>query len=277
MRQCTSKGKAMTSSFVTGSSTGVNIPILTNSSSRNKLMFGLASQSLPIHQHASHSFTVSSTYACRGFSSTPEGANGAAESEEGKEQLEGEPVSPDEAAAGAPATDNAKIEKLEKDLKDMKDKALRALAEEENVRRIAKRDVDNAKAYANEKFAKSLLEVADNLDYAIAAANDGGKGVDKKADPIDNRTGADSATMLKNLVEGVEATNKGLLKAFAQFGVIKYGKVGDKFDPNLHDALFQVPDDTMEPNTVAQLLQPGYKMKDRVLRAAQVGTSTKAT
>ena len=119
--------------------------------------------------------------------------------------------------------------------------------------------------------------MADNLDYAIAAANDGGKGVDKKADPIDNRTGADSATMLKNLVEGVEATNKGLLKAFAQFGVIKYGKVGDKFDPNLHDALFQVPDDTMEPNTVAQLLQPGYKMKDRVLRAAQVGTSTKAT
>ena len=124
-------------------------------------MLGLASQSLPIHQHASHSFTVSSTYACRGFSSTSEGANGAAESEEGKEQLEGEPVSPDEAAAGAPATDNAKIEKLEKDLKDMKDKALRALAEEENVRRIAKRDVDNAKVqhyhHAQSQFVSHLF------------------------------------------------------------------------------------------------------------------------
>ena len=93
---------------------------------------------------------------------------------------------------------------------------------------------------------------------------------------MDNRTSTDSAQMLKNLIEGVEATNKGLLKAFAQFGIVKYGAVGEKFDPTIHDALFQVPNDDMEPNMIAQLLQPGYKMKDRVLRAAQVGTSKKS-
>lgn len=185
-----------------------------------------------------------------------------------------ESITPDDTIpppSGIP--DHAKIEKLEKEIKDMKDKVLRAMAEEENVRRIAKRDVDNAKTYANEKFAKTLLEVADNLDYAIMSAS--GANTDA-SDPLDNRTGADSAVMLKNLLEGVEATNRGLLKAFAQFGVIKYGAVGDKFDPTIHDALFQVPDDTKEPGTIAQLLQPGYKMKDRVIRAAQVGTAKKA-
>ena len=81
--------------------------------------------------------------------------------------------------------------------------------------------------------------------------------------------------MLKNLLEGVDATNRGLLKAFAQFGIVKYGLVGEKFDPTLHDALFQVPDDSKEPGSIAQILQHGYKLKDRVLRAAQVGTAIK--
>ena len=298
--QCSSRARVLTSSYVTtpfGTTVNPCNTVLTNSSSRNKLLFSLASQPLPIYPHSSLFNPITSTcgYGSRGFSSTSENVD----SSEEKEAVEAEPVNPDEAVPPV-SDDSAKIEKLEKEVKDMKDKVLRALAEEENVRRIAKRDIENAKvygllllsfntihidktifvllvrqfqAYANEKFAKALLEVADNLDYAIAAASEDGN--KDKADPMDNRTGADSATMLKNLVEGVEATNKGLLKAFAQFGVIKYGAVGDKFDPTIHDALFQVPDDSMEPNTIAQLLQPGYKMKDRVLRAAQVGTSKK--
>lgn len=272
--QCSSRARVLTSSYVTtpfGTTVNPCNTVLTNSSSRNKLLFSLASQPLPIYHHSSLFNPITSTcgYGSRGFSSTSENVD----SSEEKEAVEAEPVNPDEAVPPV-SDDSAKIEKLEKEVKDMKDKVLRALAEEENVRRIAKRDIENAKAYANEKFAKALLEVADNLDYALAAASEDGN--KDKADPMDNRTGADSATMLKNLVEGVEATNKGLLKAFAQFGVIKYGAVGDKFDPTIHDALFQVPDDSMEPNTIAQLLQPGYKMKDRVLRAAQVGTSKKS-
>ena len=114
----------------------------------------------------------------------------------------------------------------------------RALAEEENVRRIAKRDIENAKAYANSSFAKALLEVADNLELALIAAK---KEIDSKKDPMDIRTNSsDAGALLKNLLEGVEATNRGLLKAFAQFGIVKYGIVGEKFDPSLHDALFQV-------------------------------------
>ena len=167
----------------------------------------------------------------------------------------------------------AKIEKLELDLKDMKDKVLRSLAEEDNVRRIAKRDVENAKVYANSSFAKSLLEVADNLDLALKT---GKSPLASEKDPLDIRTGANDGALLKSLIEGVEATNKGLLKSFAQFGIVKYGVAGEKFDPALHDALFQIPDDTKEAGTIGQVLQHGYKIKDRVLRAAQVGTVSHA-
>lgn len=280
IRQCSSRNRVVVAStFTTSISSNINIAsniILTNSSSRNKLSFSLASQPLPMYHH--HHHVASSMYGRRGFSSTTKeenDINGEHDATSAAEKVEGEPINPEEVVASSDP--NTKIEQLEKDLKDMKDKVLRALAEEENVRRIAKRDIDNAKAYANEKFAKALLEVADNFDYAIAAGNQGG-GVDGGAatDPMDNRTGADSSTVLKNLVEGVEATNKGLLKVFAQFGIVKYGAVGEKFDPTIHDALFQVPSDEMEPNMIAQLLKPGYKMKDRVLRAAQVGTSKKS-
>jgi len=119
-----------------------------------------------------------------------------------------------------PPSEASKIEKLEAEVKDLKDKVLRSLAEEENVRRIAKRDVDNAKAYATSSMAKSLLEVADNLDLALQAAKAGGTKSAGK-DPLDNRTGSNDSVLLKSLIEGVEATNKGLLKSFAQFGIVK--------------------------------------------------------
>jgi molecular chaperone GrpE len=118
------------------------------------------------------------------------------------------------------SSEASKVDKLEAEVKDLKDKVLRSLAEEENVRRIAKRDVENAKAYATSSMAKSLLEVADNLDLALQAAKTGG-GAQAGKDPLDNRTGANDTALLKSLIEGVEATNKGLLKSFAQFGIVK--------------------------------------------------------
>ena len=137
---------------------------------------------------------------------------------------------------------------------------IRSYAEEENVRRIAKRDVENARLYANTSFAKAMLDVADNLERALAAV------------PPEKKKGEDP--ILNSLVEGIEMTEKNLQKIFGQFGIVKYGADGDKFDPSLHDALFQQPAvDGKESGVVSTVLKTGYKLKDRVIRAAQVGTT----
>lgn len=151
------------------------------------------------------------------------------------------------------------ILKLQSEIKELKDQVIRSYAEEENVRRIAKRDVENARVYANSSFAKALLDVADNLERALSAV------------PEDKRKGTDP--ILNSLVEGIDMTEKNLQKVFSQFNITKYGSIGDKFDPSLHDALFQVPDATKESGLVSAVLKTGYKLKDRVIRAAQVGTT----
>ena len=158
------------------------------------------------------------------------------------------------------------LQKLQKEIKDLKDQVIRSYAEEENVRRIAKRDVENAKSYANEKMAKAMLDVADNLDRALAAI------------PIEERTNSTTEpNTLTTFIEGITMTEKNLQKIFIQFNIIKYGQVGDIFNPSLHDALFQIPDASKESGTIGQVLKSGYKLKDRVIRAAQVGTFVKPT
>jgi len=153
------------------------------------------------------------------------------------------------------------VEKLQKEVKDLKDQVLRCYAEEENVRRIAKRDVESAKSYANTSFAKSMLDVADNLERALQAV------------PVERRNSDD--IVLKSLVEGIQMTEKNLQKTFTKFGVYKFGQVGDNFDPQLHEALFRIPDSTQEAGKIGQVLKPGYKLHDRVIRAAEVGTIVK--
>lgn len=145
---------------------------------------------------------------------------------------------------------------LQTEIKDLKERVLRSLAEEENVRRIAKRDVDNAHAYANVSFAKAMLDVADDLERALSVV------------PEDQRKSGDKT--LQTLVEGIEMTDKNLHKIFTKFGIVKFGKVDEAFDPHHHDALFQIPD-ASKPNTIGQVVKAGYKLKDRVIRAAQVG------
>lgn len=153
------------------------------------------------------------------------------------------------------------IKKLQEENKSLKDQALRAMAEGENTRRIAQRDVENARAYANSSFAKAMLEIADDLERAIAAI------------PPEHRNSEDPK--VKTLVSGIEMTEKNLQKIFHQFGVVKYGTVNDKFDPNLHDALYKMTDNE-NPDTVGQIVKFGYKIKDRVLRPAQVGARVKS-
>ena len=130
------------------------------------------------------------------------------EKTEGEPKVETETVDEDVQIDPMKALEDAN-EALEKQVKEMKDKMLRALADEENVRRIAKRDVENARIYANTKFAKSLLDVADNLERALEAANSS-----NEADHV----------AFDNLVEGVKMTQNQLTKVFQSHGVVKVRK-----------------------------------------------------
>eukprot|EP00904_Undaria_pinnatifida_P011598 jgi/Undpi1/7569/HiC_scaffold_23.g10042.m1 len=154
------------------------------------------------------------------------------------------------------------LAKSEEQLKDTREKALYLAAEMENVRAIAKRDAEGARLYAVQKFAKQLLDVADNLERAVVSAKEEGGG------------GGDSSHDV--LLQGVEMTSTELEKVFRSQGLEKYGAGGDKFDPHLHDAMFAYPDPEQEPGTVGQVLKSGYKLHGRVIRAAQVGTVKEA-
>lgn len=187
-----------------------------------------------------------------GFDAVSEASKDAGE-EEGSET--GEAASPEDDAAG-------KIASLEKEVKDLKDAVLRSLAEEENVRRIARKDVESANNYAISKFAKALLDVSDNFERALSAIPE---------EKLKSLESGEGDPLFKSFVEGIVAVDKGMTKTFSQFGVVKYGAVGETFDPELHDALFQMPDDTKEEGTIGQVVKTGYKLKDRVIRAAQCG------
>ena len=152
-----------------------------------------------------------------------------------------------------------KIADLEEEVKDLKDKYMRSLAEVDNVRNIAKRDVQNATTYASQKFAKALLDTADNLSRALESV------------PNDQ---LEDNEVLSKFHEGVVMTENNLQKTFLNNGIVKFGEVGDEFDPAIHEAMFQIPDPDAAPNTIGQMVSVGYMFKDRVLRPAQVGTYT---
>jgi molecular chaperone GrpE len=149
------------------------------------------------------------------------------------------------------------IEELTNQIKSLKDQLLRSYAEQENTRMIAKRDVMEARQFAIKSFAKSLLDVSDNLQRALdsVATND-----------------VESIPQLQSLYQGIQMTNSGLLKALASNGVKKYCEVpGDPFDPSLHSALMQYSDPEKESNTIGQVITVGFTLNDRVLRPAEVG------
>eukprot|EP00559_Dactyliosolen_fragilissimus_P003351 CAMPEP_0184857236 /NCGR_PEP_ID=MMETSP0580-20130426/2401_1 /TAXON_ID=1118495 /ORGANISM="Dactyliosolen fragilissimus" /LENGTH=205 /DNA_ID=CAMNT_0027352713 /DNA_START=190 /DNA_END=807 /DNA_ORIENTATION=- len=156
-------------------------------------------------------------------------------------------------------TSYAKIEELEKQVKDLKDQLLRSLAEQENIRGIARRDVESARSYAVSSFAKSLLDTSDNLTRAMEAV------------PTEYRKDTEKHPVLATLYEGIQMTDTGLGKAFAKNGLKKFAEVGDKFDPNMHDALFEYPDPEKEVGTIGQVMKVGFTLNERVLRPAEVG------
>jgi molecular chaperone GrpE len=148
-------------------------------------------------------------------------------------------------------------EALAKEAADFRDKMLRTLAEMENLRKRTAREVADARAYAITGFARGVLDIADNLQRALDAV------------PAETRESADP--MLKALIEGVELTERSLHNALEKNGVRKFDPTGEKFDPNFQQAMYEVPDPSVPPGTVVQVVQAGYMIGDRVLRPALVG------
>ncbi len=142
---------------------------------------------------------------------------------------------------------------------EFKDKLLRTLAEMENLRKRTEREVADARTYAVSGFARDVLAVADNMHRALETIGP------------DARAQAD-ATM-KTLIEGIELTERELHKVLSKNGVKKFSPEGEKFDPNMHEAMYEVPTQDLPAGHVAQVMQAGYMLGERVLRPAMVGVS----
>jgi molecular chaperone GrpE len=153
----------------------------------------------------------------------------------------------------------AAMEKLIAENAGLKDKSLRLAAEMENLRMRTARDVRDAKAYSVSGFARDTLAVADNLRRALDSL------------PPESRQSHDKG--LLNLIEGVELTERSLIASLERHGVRKLEPEGQKFDPNFHQAMFEVPNPDVPNNTVVQVVQAGYIIGDRVLRPAMVGVA----
>ncbi|MGD9838425.1 MAG: nucleotide exchange factor GrpE [Afipia sp.] len=151
------------------------------------------------------------------------------------------------------------VEALTKEVAEAKDRTLRTLAEMENLRKRTAKEVSDARTYGITAFARDVLDIADNLQRALDAV------------PAEAREAADAG--LKSLIEGVEITEKSLLKALEKNGVSKLDPLGEKFNPNFHQAMYEVPDSSVPAGTVVQVVQGGYTIGDRVLRPALVAVS----
>ena len=167
------------------------------------------------------------------------------------------PANENQSAAAPEKTIEERLAAAEAEAADYKDRTLRAMAEVENVRRRAQREVDEAKKYAVTGFARELLNVADNLRRALASVDPA-----KVNDDV-----------VKNLLAGVEATERELLAVFERHGIRRVDPKGQRFDHNLHQAIFEAENTGQPPGTVTEVLQTGYTLHDRLLRPAMVGVA----
>jgi molecular chaperone GrpE len=160
------------------------------------------------------------------------------------------------AEESAPA--DANVARLEAELAETKDRLLRTMADSENQRRRAERERADAQRYAASGFARDLLDVADNLRRALASV---------ASDEVQDER-------VKAMIEGVAATERALLGAFERHGIRRIDpQLGDRFDFNQHQAMFEVENSGQPPGSIVQVLQAGYQMHDRLLRPALVGVA----
>ncbi len=162
-------------------------------------------------------------------------------------------------AQDAAAANADPVGTLIREAAEYKDRFLRTLAEMENLRRRTERDVKDAQTYGIAKFARDVLAIADNMHRA------------REAISPELRQSADAG--IKALLEGVELTERELLKALENNGVRKFDPKGEKFDPHVHQAMYEVPDESVPSGTIAQVIQAGYMIGERVLRPALVAVT----
>ena len=176
-------------------------------------------------------------------------------------ELEGVPdaLRDDEGAETGEPDGEDRVAELERELAEAKQQVLYAQAETQNVRRRLEKDAADARAYAATGFARDMLSVSDNLQRALAAIPSEVKDEEK----------------WKGLIGGIEATGRELESVFEKNGIKRVASVGMPLDPNHHQAMVEVPTEDHEPGTVAQEMQAGYTIKDRLLRPAFVGVAKK--
>lgn len=153
---------------------------------------------------------------------------------------------------------NLRIIELETELDKAKENMLRALAEAENTRRRATKDIQDARKYAIAGFARDLLDFSDNFRRALSAIPDDLKEVDER---------------ISNVLTGIEAMEKDLLKTFDKNGIEKIEPLGELFDPNYHEVMFEAPGSGQPAGVIIELIEPGYVIGDRLLRPARVGVA----
>src|SRR5438128_9216696 len=175
-----------------------------------------------------------------------------------------DPAAPSEPVVSKPYImpddpEEGSVEALTKEAAESRDKMLRTLAEMENLRKRTAREVADARIYGITGFARDVLDIADNLQRALDAV------------PAETRDNADPG--LKALIEGVDLTEKSLHQALEKNGVKKFDPAGQKFDPNVHQAMYEVPDESVPSGTIVHVVQAGYMIGDRILRPALVGVA----
>ncbi|HEU4805199.1 MAG TPA: nucleotide exchange factor GrpE [Nitrobacter sp.] len=183
---------------------------------------------------------------------------------DGKSDNSGDPAPEAEPVVSKPYImpddpEEGSVEALTKEVAEAKDRMLRTLADMENLRKRTAREVSDARTYGISGFARDVLDIADNLQRALDAV------------PAEARAAAEPG--LKALIEGVELTERSLHNALEKHGVKKFDPAGEKFDPNVHQAMYEVPDPSVPVGTVAQVIQAGYMIGERVLRPALVGVA----
>ncbi|SDU47619.1 nucleotide exchange factor GrpE [Stappia sp. ES.058] len=178
------------------------------------------------------------------------------------EDIAAEEAFAQQAAADADVESDAEVdpvEALKSENAEMKDRVLRTMAEMENLRRRTEKEIRESRQYSVANFARDMLGVGDNLRRALEAISD------------DARASADEA--MRVLIDGVELTEREMINQLEKHGVKKLDPEGERFDPNFHQAMFEVPNTEVPNNTVVQVVQAGYVIGDRVLRPAMVGVS----
>jgi molecular chaperone GrpE len=173
---------------------------------------------------------------------------------------ENDTVREDTAADAPEVAEHDRLTALETELSEAKQAVLYAQAETQNVRRRLEKDAQDARAYAATSFARDMLSVSDNLERGLQAI------------PAEVR----EDERFKSLIVGLEATGRELASVFERHGIVRISAVGERLDPNRHQAMIELPSAEAEPGTVVQEMQAGYMIKDRLLRPALVAVAKAA-